>query len=210
MTSLDPLSMESHECKLGIRRLMEMQMLLKPKSIIAEQGHELMKKLVSLVLAKELDKMLDFAAPASDAHNERAIGQSHHSTLEESNSGARKRPPRADLTEAEALADAASVGDIHAPDGDGLMGSFAPAVTDAASDFHEDSSLAQTLLDFGLTSNGLGISLTNSVGMFNDCFVSQGQDCIWDLNHHSSLQEHPYAKTVNPPMESRVGYDPAD
>lgn len=172
MTSLDPLSTESHECKLGIRRLMEMQTLLKDKSIVAEQGHEVMKKLVSLVMAKELDRMLDFAAPEQ-------AGQSLHSTSEAISSRVQERLPLIDSTEEQSLAE-----DVNVGIGDKLVGDTVDGVLNASFGFHEDSSFAQTLLDFGLTSNGLDSSITGSIGMFNDCFVSQDQGWIWDMNHY--------------------------
>ncbi|KAI5918073.1 hypothetical protein F4810DRAFT_726348 [Camillea tinctor] len=60
MTSLSPLSQESFESKMGIRRLMEMQMTLRPTSIVADQGLQILKKLLSLVMKKETDTMLEF------------------------------------------------------------------------------------------------------------------------------------------------------
>ncbi|PON24973.1 tall aerial hyphae-4 [Trichoderma gamsii] len=60
LTSLEPLSRESHESKMGLRRLMEMQTGLKSKSIIAEQGFGILKTLMSLLLEKEAKKLLDF------------------------------------------------------------------------------------------------------------------------------------------------------
>ncbi|KAL1624023.1 hypothetical protein SLS56_008005 [Neofusicoccum ribis] len=70
MTSLEPLSPESYESKMGIRRLMEMQSRLKTKSIVAEQGLEVLKKLMSLVLAKEMEKMFEFQDKNDEAGQE--------------------------------------------------------------------------------------------------------------------------------------------
>lgn len=53
-TSLDPLNPKSQECKLGIRRLMEMQTLLKDKSIVASQSLDITRRLMSLTLSKEI------------------------------------------------------------------------------------------------------------------------------------------------------------
>lgn len=58
MTSLSPLGIESHGSKLGIRRLMEIQMALGSNSIVAEQGLQLLWKLLSLIMKKETDKIL--------------------------------------------------------------------------------------------------------------------------------------------------------
>lgn len=63
LTTLNPLTQESHDCKMGIRRLMEMQSRLSAKSIVAEQGLGILKKLMSLVLNKEMKEMLDFSRP---------------------------------------------------------------------------------------------------------------------------------------------------
>uniref|UniRef100_A0A0B7JJS4 Xylanolytic transcriptional activator regulatory domain-containing protein n=1 Tax=Bionectria ochroleuca TaxID=29856 RepID=A0A0B7JJS4_BIOOC len=61
MTSLNPLSQESFEAKLGIRRIMEMQVSLKPDSIVADQGLQILRKLFLLVMNKETHSMLDFS-----------------------------------------------------------------------------------------------------------------------------------------------------
>lgn len=66
LTSLEPLSRESHESKMGLRRLMEMQTQLKSKSIIAEQGFEILKTLMSLLLEKEAKRLLDFETKGTD------------------------------------------------------------------------------------------------------------------------------------------------
>lgn len=60
LTTLTPLTQESHDCKMGIRRLMEMQSRLRARSIVAEQGLAILKKLMGLVLTKEMKEMLEF------------------------------------------------------------------------------------------------------------------------------------------------------
>lgn len=65
MTSLDPLSRESHESKMGIRQLMEIQMSLKPWSIVAAQGLDILRNLMSLVMAKEIDNIFEIRSPLS-------------------------------------------------------------------------------------------------------------------------------------------------
>ncbi|KAF5005029.1 hypothetical protein FDECE_8500 [Fusarium decemcellulare] len=64
--NLDPLSLKSYESRMGIRRLMQIQTLLKDKSIIAAQGLDITKKLMSLVMAKEVDAMFEVESPTSD------------------------------------------------------------------------------------------------------------------------------------------------
>lgn len=61
MASLSPLSQDSLESKLGIRRLMEMQASLKD-SLVAGQGLSILKKLSFLVMEKETKTMLAFGA----------------------------------------------------------------------------------------------------------------------------------------------------
>lgn len=67
LTTLAPLTQESHDCKMGIRRLMEMQSRLRARSIVAEQGLGILKKLMSLVLTKEMKEMLEFPRPGEEA-----------------------------------------------------------------------------------------------------------------------------------------------
>ncbi|QYT04342.1 Zn(2)-C6 fungal-type domain-containing protein [Trichoderma simmonsii] len=64
MTSLDPLSRESHESKMGIHGLIEMQTILQPQSIAAAQGLEILRNLMSLVMAKEINSMFEVRPPA--------------------------------------------------------------------------------------------------------------------------------------------------
>ncbi|KZF23018.1 hypothetical protein L228DRAFT_141513 [Xylona heveae TC161] len=72
MASLDPLSREAHESKRGVRALMEMQGLLKPKSVAAGQGLDILRNLMSLVMAKEIDSMFEMEQPASVNETESA------------------------------------------------------------------------------------------------------------------------------------------
>lgn len=66
LTSLSPLTQDSHDCKMGIRRLMEMQSRLSARSIVAEQGLGILKKLMELVLTREMKEMLEFPRRPSD------------------------------------------------------------------------------------------------------------------------------------------------
>ncbi|CAK7224882.1 hypothetical protein SBRCBS47491_005705 [Sporothrix bragantina] len=60
LTSLEPLSVRSHEAKMGVRSLMAMQAALQESSILAAQGLDILKKLITLVLQKETEEMFDF------------------------------------------------------------------------------------------------------------------------------------------------------
>lgn len=139
MTSQDPLSQESHESKLGMRRLMAMQAQLKTRSIVAEQGYMILKKLISLVVQKEMEKMLEVPEPhdeetgdSGNLRNELAVGDSASET-------------QANLGTALGLTDA----------GEGFQGgldaNFLPSSEglDALSFvFYEDPTVTQALIDF--------------------------------------------------------------
>ncbi|SPO04997.1 uncharacterized protein DNG_07682 [Cephalotrichum gorgonifer] len=58
MAGLSPLSPESLDSKLGVRRLMEMQAYLQLDCLVASQGLEILKKLSYLVMKKETEAML--------------------------------------------------------------------------------------------------------------------------------------------------------
>ncbi|KAF4900577.1 hypothetical protein CGCVW01_v013427 [Colletotrichum viniferum] len=63
---------------MGLRQLVSMHSQLKAKSIVAEQGFEILKRLMTLVMSKETERMLQFEGPA-DKHHGRA-GESLPST----------------------------------------------------------------------------------------------------------------------------------
>ncbi|GKT80492.1 tall aerial hyphae-4 [Colletotrichum tofieldiae] len=63
LTSLDPLSLDSYESKMGLRQLIGLHSQLKSKSIVAEQSLEILKKLTKTIMAKETDRMLQVDMP---------------------------------------------------------------------------------------------------------------------------------------------------
>ncbi|RTE72904.1 hypothetical protein BHE90_012679 [Fusarium euwallaceae] len=67
--SLDPLSLKAYESRMGIRRLMQIQALLKEKSIVAAQGLDITTRLMSLVMAKEVDAMFEVGSGGQTAGN---------------------------------------------------------------------------------------------------------------------------------------------
>jgi hypothetical protein len=69
--SLDALSVQSFESKLGMRQLMQVQTMLKDKSIVASQGLDIMRKLMSLVMAKEIDAMFETEPPSTTTEHTR-------------------------------------------------------------------------------------------------------------------------------------------
>ncbi|KAM0230427.1 hypothetical protein ACHAPO_009191 [Fusarium lateritium] len=76
----NPLSKEAYESRMGIRRLMQIQSLLREKSIIAAQGLEITKRLMSLVMAKEVDAMFEFdsSTEAVDSQRPGSSGATRH------------------------------------------------------------------------------------------------------------------------------------
>lgn len=72
--SIDPLSQDAHNCKIGIRRLMETQNQLKHKSVVASQGLDITRRLMSLVLTKEIDATFNISSPVEVNTTVRAKG----------------------------------------------------------------------------------------------------------------------------------------
>lgn len=60
LISIEPLGQQSYESKMGLRRLLRMQALLKSRShsTLAEQGLEILQRLTRLVMDKELKELL--------------------------------------------------------------------------------------------------------------------------------------------------------
>ncbi|KAH8652660.1 hypothetical protein BGZ60DRAFT_533523 [Tricladium varicosporioides] len=58
IASFEPMTSQTHEAKAGIQKLMVMQRKLQGRSIIAAQGFEILQKVVSLVVERELQEML--------------------------------------------------------------------------------------------------------------------------------------------------------
>ena len=83
LASLSPLSQEAFDSKMGIRRLMEMQASLRSTSIVADQGLQILRRLLSLVMKKETNSFLELgpqsdgspAATTSLPHSDPAAGQ---------------------------------------------------------------------------------------------------------------------------------------
>ncbi|KAF9888463.1 hypothetical protein FE257_008570 [Aspergillus nanangensis] len=63
LSSIQPLTPQSGEAKVGLHRLMAIQEKLKDRSILAAQGLEILQRLAKLVMEKELHTMLDLSKP---------------------------------------------------------------------------------------------------------------------------------------------------
>ncbi|KAG6363895.1 hypothetical protein INS49_008998 [Diaporthe citri] len=157
LTTLAPLTQESHDCKMGIRRLMEMQSRLRVRSIVAEQGLGILKKLMSLVLTKEMKEMLEFPRPSEDTTTATAAAVDGEVGVDNN-----LNPPlpgaqevRASVAERREACQTASQLDNQSIDSTSANASsvFTPAaaVGDIASQgfsFYKDPTITQALLDF--------------------------------------------------------------
>ena len=63
IASYEPMTSQAHEAKVGIRKLMAMQRQLQNKSVIANQGLQILEKIVCLVIERELQEVLSCERP---------------------------------------------------------------------------------------------------------------------------------------------------
>ncbi|RHZ58001.1 transcription factor domain-containing protein [Aspergillus thermomutatus] len=63
LSSIEPLTPQAQEAKVGLHRLMSIQAKLKSRSLLATQGLDILQRLTKLVLDKELSMMLDVSKP---------------------------------------------------------------------------------------------------------------------------------------------------
>lgn len=76
LNSIDPLSSQSHEAKVGLQRLMVIQTKLKERSPLPGQGLEILQRLAKHVLEKELGAML--AVPGVESVRTSDVGRTGH------------------------------------------------------------------------------------------------------------------------------------
>lgn len=76
LNSIDPLSSQSHEAKVGLQKLMVIQAKLKERSPLPAQGLEILQRLVRHVLEKELGAML--AVPGVESVDVSDAGRGGH------------------------------------------------------------------------------------------------------------------------------------
>lgn len=76
LNSIDPLSSQSHEAKVGLQRLMVIQTKLKERSPLPGQGLEILQRLAKHVLEKELGAML--AVPGVEPVRTSDVGRTGH------------------------------------------------------------------------------------------------------------------------------------
>ncbi|KAF3806862.1 hypothetical protein GCG54_00007112, partial [Colletotrichum gloeosporioides] len=184
LTSLEPLSRESFESKMGLRQLISMHSQLKAKSIVAEQGFEILKRLMTLVMSKETERMLQFEGPADTQH-----GCSSDSTQRTSDSIEVATQSNSATRAGESLPST----DFQGTSQDDLMDDSRPDIPEdpaqmARSDlgFCEDPLVTQALLDFeqAMSYDPNGV-LGGGLAEFGDpfvesCFGAHDQGWIWN------------------------------
>lgn len=83
LSSIDPLSAQSYEAKIGLQRLMAIQKKLKSRSPLSAQGLEIMQRLTTHVMEKELNAMLNEPQPPAmdvvSINRSRGGSDNHHS-----------------------------------------------------------------------------------------------------------------------------------
>ncbi|OJJ30442.1 hypothetical protein ASPWEDRAFT_177097 [Aspergillus wentii DTO 134E9] len=67
LSSIEPLTPQSHEAKNGLHKLMAIQTKLKNRSTLAAQGLEILQRLTRHVMEKELNAMLDVSKPITSS-----------------------------------------------------------------------------------------------------------------------------------------------
>ncbi|KAF4866607.1 Multidrug resistance regulator 1 [Colletotrichum siamense] len=184
LTSLEPLSRESFESKMGLRQLVSMHSQLKAKSIVAEQGFEILKRLMTLVMSKETERMLQFEGPADKHH-----GRSSDSTQRTSSSIEVATQSNSATGAGESLPST----DFQGTSQDDLMSDSRPDIPEDSAQmsrsdlgFCEDPLVTQALLDFeqAMSYDPNGV-LGGSLAEFGDpfvesCFGAHDQGWIWN------------------------------
>lgn len=166
ITSRDPLGPSSHQTKLGIRKIMEMQSALRSRSVVANQGLEIIEKLTSRVLAKELETMFAFrTTPNASSLNQGSTqdttvlqnvpnkGHRTEITKEQTESGIAMEPT--DFPQD--LADSETYENIYP--GDAIS-----AANTSEFNFCEDPAMIQALIDM---ENGKMVSIERSASISN-------------------------------------------
>lgn len=151
LTTLAPLTQESHDCKMGIRRLMEMQSRLSVRSIVAAQGLGILKKLMSLVLTKEMKEMLEFPHPGDEAAGAPAVIDERGT---DDNLGGAPRSAHEDQVSVDERDEACQTKNqsVHPVSVDAAPVVIPPAgagdIAGQSFSFYQDPAITQALLDF--------------------------------------------------------------
>ncbi|KAK9366291.1 fungal-specific transcription factor domain-containing protein [Lipomyces kononenkoae] len=196
LTSMEPLSLQSHESKIGLHKLMGMQLILKARSILAAQGLEILQQLTKLVVAKELEAMVDLSRPSgltdlqsdpiADAHS-LTPADGTHKMSGMSDAPAQYGPPQLiELSE-----NPPAPGVTLASDSRSNGSNLEPMNGAALFEYVEDPAMSQALLDFeqALSSNASDRSATWNAPLFSsrvapidNGFSVQEQAWIWGFD----------------------------
>ncbi|EXJ85248.1 hypothetical protein A1O3_05923 [Capronia epimyces CBS 606.96] len=142
LASLAPLSMQSQEAKIGVHRLLEMQLSLKESSNLAAQSHRILKNLADLILQKEKEKMFEFSALEEAAQTVPIVdGWPEHSRKDIGESLPRISDASAATVETQDNASLPATGDL------GETSIFNPDYGIIDFDFDENPSVTNMLLD---------------------------------------------------------------
>ncbi|KAF2021573.1 hypothetical protein BU24DRAFT_362219 [Aaosphaeria arxii CBS 175.79] len=184
ITSLEPLSRDSYDCKMGIRRLMEMQSRLRSRSIVAEQGLSILKKLMSLVLAKEREQLLEFPSNTDPDHDKSDTFPNRRGCTEDNPPPDDSSDPVAALRQSQ-NAPHSDLGNVESP-----HTSLTYTSDGLTMDLYEDSTITQALHEFEQVINlptespesGAFLNMESGQWM-GSCFNSQDQSWIWGSNY---------------------------
>ncbi|KAF5707974.1 transcriptional regulatory [Fusarium mundagurra] len=163
--TLDPLASNSVEARSGIRQLMQVQTLLGNKSIVAAQSLDITRRLMGLVMAKEVNGWPE-TEPVNSADPEvpqRQGGESHSMGREGEFTG-----------QAPAMMNNGSITDT-------LSMNFA----DQDTAFGADTSLNDTILEYERAASPLftgDITYDPSDSILDNSFLEQNQGWIWSWN----------------------------
>lgn len=190
LTTLAPLTQESHDCKMGIRRLMEMQSRLRARSVVAEQGLGILKKFMSLVLKKEMKEMLEFprstdeaaAAAEDEVDGSDNVNRASQDNRDKRTSGFDRQADiqtRAEACQIRSHIDGQPANLSPVESSTLLIPDSGPgAATTPGFNFYEDPVITQALLDFEQGTCHLFLSRHSSLSLL----LSVGLCLIWSHN----------------------------
>ncbi|KXH56742.1 tall aerial hyphae-4 [Colletotrichum salicis] len=193
MTGLDPLSREAYDSKMGLRKLMEMHSQLKSKSVVAEQGLNILTKLMKLVMTKEMERMLHLDVPpqTESDQNEReneSSGSSNAIEVTARGTEITTIGPSSNIDQ-NALQQRTPAADVADNANATLSFSEDPIITQALSEFeqskgkalHDSSELTSVLvMMYDVNGVGEGDPVEFSEYLTESCFGRQDQGWIWN------------------------------
>ncbi|KAF5690632.1 transcriptional regulatory [Fusarium denticulatum] len=174
--TLDPLAPGSAEVRSRIRQLMQVQTLLKDKSIVAAQSLDITKRLASLVMAKTGNERSETGV-LSSAHPEVPPRNRSRSNFKVSDWGGSAEAP---VSEAKIDFNSA-----HATNNGSITDTLSMNFADQDMDVSADTSLNDTLLEYEQAASRLftgDITYDPSDSILDNPFLEQNQGWIWSWN----------------------------